>query len=344
MRLEQAEVAVVQALADAAAGADPRRQGPANREPHIITCVDVEAMYTEPPKFVIENLLTTPGVWTLVGSHKSGKTLLAAQLALTYQAGVPFLDWYKTLESRGVLFIDQDDPAGLATLKEILRRSPIAKDPSKFFTVTPANFTIGPNLIVFLEREIQARNLGLVILDSYTAMRPAHGAGLDIVKVERNELSLLDALAKKLGCIILLIHHRSHGNAALDWSDQAAGTFAIGAATEGEFHISRFRDLPSTAPERLLRVRGRRHDGLELVIRFRRETLDYEFVMEGPAAEIYPIIQQLRSTFAGRPFSPKEVCYETGMARATAHRVISRLTAAGMMARSGYGQYVLGAA
>lgn len=261
----------------------------------VVTLDELAKMKLPQATFLIENILTGPGAWSLIGSHKTGKTLFAAQLALSYHAPVPFLDYYRTLESRAVLFIEQDDPAGLATVRDILNHSPIPKNPLKFFTVEHADFVIGDKLIAFLEREIRDRDLGLIVLDSYTRMRPTHGAGVDIVKAEASHFGILDALGKRAGCVILILHHRSRGNAALDWSEQSAGTYAIGASTEGEIHISRFRELSATAPERLIQIRGRRSEGLEAVLRFRPATLDYEFVLEGAAATLYPSLVEITS-------------------------------------------------
>lgn len=138
---------------------------------------------------------------------------------------------------------------------------------------------------------------------------------------------------------MLVIHHASKGSAGLDWSDQAAGTFAMSAATEAQIHISRFRDLDTNSPERLVRIRGGHLEGTELVLRFRKETLNYEHVLEGGAAPFYPLLLQLRTLFANRPFSPKDLRRETGTSPATASRQIDRLYRAGALKKRGFGEY-----
>lgn len=319
----------------------PDKGRPKKALPEIVTVEALSKMELQQPKYIFEGLITGPGAWTMIGSQKAGKTLLAAQMALSYQRPIPFLDYYRTLESRGVLFVEQDDPAGLAAVKRILEKSPIPADPQKFFTVAGANFTIGLDLVAFLEPEIRGRDIGMVVLDSYTAMRPARTGGCDIVKAERNDFSLLNELAKHTGCLILILHHKSKGSAGLDWSDQGAGTYAVSMSTEGEIHLSRFRDLPITAPERLIQVRGRNCEGAELVVRFDAATLTYSFVLEGGAAQLYPHVLEIKRSFSGRTFGPKDLAQELGLARVSAHRLISRLMAAGAVLRRGYGEYVL---
>src|SRR5436190_20030115 len=78
-------------------------------------------------------------------------------------------------------------------------------------------------------------------------MRGPRQRGVDIVKAEQQELTEHDALAKRTGCAILLIHHTSKGSAGLDWSEKAAGTFAMSAATESQINISRFAEMDIAA-------------------------------------------------------------------------------------------------
>lgn len=113
----------------------------------------------------------------------------------------------------------------------------------------------------------------------------------------------------------------------------------MSAATEGQIVISRFHEIDG--PERLVRMRVRHGDDLEMVLRFRKETLDYEHVLAGCAASSYPLIRQISADFGSRSFGPKELMDATGISRATAHRQISRLSDAGVLAKHGYGEYVL---
>lgn len=115
----------------------------------------------------------------------------------------------------------------------------------------------------------------------------------------------------------------------------------MSAATEAQSHVSRFAELDSNAPERLVRVRGRHLEGTEMVVRFRKETLDHEHVLEGGASPIYPLVLQLQTTFGTQTFAPKELCQATGVSRATAHRQIDRLCRAGALTKRGFGEYVV---
>jgi hypothetical protein len=73
--------------------------------------------------------------------------------------------------------------------------------------------------------------------------------------------------------------------------------YAMGMAVEAQMQISRFAEFEVRAPERLVVTRGRHIAGLEMVVKFRVETLDYEHVLQGGAAPLYPILMQIRNIF-----------------------------------------------
>jgi hypothetical protein len=78
-----------------------------------------------------------------------------------------------------------------------------------------------------------------------------------------------------------------------------------------------------------------------MVLRFRKDTLDYEHVLEGGAATLYPVLLHLRTAFGCQVFSPKDVTHQTGSSIATAHRQINRLLRADAVRKRGFGEYVL---
>jgi hypothetical protein len=311
--------------------------------PEVLNVADILALKTPEPKLLIETLLPIPGAILLAGAAKSGKTVLAVQAALAVASGRPLFDYYRVLEPGPTLLVEQDDPAGAASVKTILQKSaePVAGIPFNLIERSP--FSFGLKLIDWLEQHITTHKLRLVVLDSYTALRSSRGAGVDIVKAEQMDMTMLDQLAKRTNCTIIVVHHASKGSAAMGWSERAAGTYAMSAATEAQIHVSRFPELDSSAPERLVQVRGRHLEGSELVLRFRKDTLDYEHVLDGGAASVYPLVQQIQTAFGTQPFSPKDFCQHTGASRATAHRHIDRLYRANVLSKRGLGEYVLSA-
>jgi len=309
--------------------------------PRVLSVADIFALDVREPEMLIAGVLPAAGASLSVGAAKSGKTLDAAQKAIAVASGTALYDFYPVMKPGPILFLEQDDPAGGASLKAILQKSSVPVAAIPFHLVTGVPYQFGPDLLAWLEDQIVGLGLRLVVLDSYTALRGSRPKGIDIVKAEQSDLTQLDSLAKRNDCAILVIHHSSKGSAGLDWSEKAAGTFAMAAATEAQAHISRFPELDGAAPERLVRIRGRHSEDLELVLRFRKDTLDFEHVLEGAAATLYPVLLQLRAAFDKQPFSPKDLSHATGQSIATAHRQIDRLYRSGAIRKRGFGEYVM---
>jgi hypothetical protein len=344
---------------DEAAKAGPSRVGgrdqptpSARRAPPKVLSF-AELMQVERPKvrMIFDGYpLPAQGATLIVGAPKAGKTILALQQGLALARGRHLFDNYTLLPpdggreaaSRGaVMVIEQDDPAGDASIREIAELSGGGALDTPFHVVPRVEFGLGPALLDWLEGEIVSRQLRMVILDSYTTLRGEHQPGCDIVKVEQTELSTLNALGLRLKCAIGIVHHDSVTGATRDWTRSAAGTFAMLLAVEAMIHITRFEEFDGMAPERLVRIRARHGGDLYAVLRFRERTLDYEHVLESGAADLYPLIRQIQDDFKGEVFGPKELTHATGFSLMTANRRIQRMRQAGVIQKRAFGEYVL---
>jgi hypothetical protein len=328
---------------DPAQDLGPSRAGQPARPvaPRVLTAADVLKLVIPAPDTLFEGFpVPRYGVSLIVGSPKSGKTILAVQEALSIASGAPLFENYRVKHQGAVLLVEQDDPGGAGSIKAILEKRAGAKD-IPFYLVERVPFTFGAALEEWLAKQIEALKLEAIILDSYTALRGSRRQGGDIVKAEQNDLMLLDELSKRKHCGIQIVHHASKGSAALGWDANAAGSFAMTAASEAQIHVSRFRDLDGAAAERLVRIRGRHAEDAEMVLRFQKETLDYTHVIEGAAAELYPLLLQIHSALGFTVFAPKQLMDATGVSRATANRHIDRLYRAGILKKHGHGQYEL---
>ena len=313
----------------------------ATRPPKVLGVRDLLALDIPEARMRIDCVIPAAGASLIVGAAKCGKTLNAVQIAIAVASGEALYGNYRVLESGPTLIVEQDDQAGIASIKTILQRSNIDVIPLPFNFVGPIPYTFGDEFIAWLHGQILELKLSLVVLDSYTALRAARKKGGDIVKSEQGDLAQMDALAKRTNCSLLIIHHSSKGSSGLDWSEKAAGTFAMSAATESQLFISRFPELDSAAPERLVRIRARHSEDLEMVLRFQKETLNFDFVLAGGAAAIYPTLLEIKSAFGSQAFSPKDLAHTTGASRATATRTIERLHRANALQKMSYGQWAL---
>lgn len=323
----------------AAPSHEPRKVTQPN--PKVLDVAEILALDIPEASMLIEGILPAAGASLIVGAAKSGKTLAAIQMAIAVASGEALYGNYRVLTPGPVLIVEQDDPAGAGSIKTILQRSGVSVAGIPFHLVERTDFQFGAEFLEWLESQIVKLKVKYTVLDSYTALRGSRPKGVDIVKAEQGDLTLVDAVGKRTNSALSIIHHSSKGSAGLDWSEKAAGTFAMSAATESQMFISRFPELDGAATERLVRIRGRHSEDLEMVLRFRKETLDYELVLEGGAATLYPVLLQLQTAFGPQAFSPKEVAHATGLSIATAHRQITRLYRANAIQKRGFGEYVL---
>jgi hypothetical protein len=308
--------------------------------PEIFSADQLLALSIPAPEMLIERLLPKNGAILCNGATKSGKTILATQKGIAVASGSPLFGFYRVLQPGAVLMIEQDDPGATASIRQILLRSPIATKGIPFYLVPKVSFTFGPDFLKWLQDQIAQLSIRFVILDSFTALRGSRARGVDIVKAEQDDLAQLDDLAKRTACALEILHHTTASKSSMDWTLQAAGTFAMTAATEAQVHLSRFPDLDG-APERLVRIRGRHCEDLEMVLRFRKDTLDYEHILEGGAATAYPLLLELRSAFGEQSFSPKDLSHSLGISIRSAHRQLDRLYRADAVTRPGHGKYAL---
>lgn len=314
----------------------------AQAEPPVLPLDDLETVAAPMGEMLFDTFsLPAHGLALIVGAAKGGKTVLGVQIAIAVATGVPLFDFYAVKVKGPVLVVERDDKSGVAAVKPQVMLAGCAKG-TPFYSTGGSPEGFGPAMAEWLEHQIIELQLKLVVIDSYTAIRSIRGSNSgDIVKLESAEVAMLDALAKKRRMAIALIHHMSVSGATRpDWTLAGAGTFAMFGGAEALINISRFPDLDS-GPERLVRLRGRRSKDHEMVLRFIKPTLNYQHVLDGGAAPLFPLLKEIQTEFGVRSFGVKELTDVTGMSRATAFRHVGRLCRYGALEKRGHGDYVL---
>jgi hypothetical protein len=296
------------------------------------------------PKPRIEKLLMQPGLTLIVGPPKSGKTVLAVQMMMWLAHGmVPgyekeraLFDYY-TLDPGPSFILEQDDRQGDASLKDFYKACRAAKGELDlpFFTETGTEMVFGKQLYDFLRTVKGDTGAVMVTLDSYTCLRPGRPAHVDIVKSEMLEFRQLSDLARELNIALTIIHHESKTASHLDAFSRAAGSFAVGAGVDTIIVVNRFNDAAEAEKERLIRIRGRKLEELDMVVRFEKDTLDYDWVFEGAASDEYPAVRQLEIEFGQCAFTVKQIISQLGWSRAKAYRTLQKMTYSGLLDKNG---------
>jgi hypothetical protein len=286
---------------------------------------------------IVEKHITNDAVCVLASPSRSGKTLFAMLIAMSLASGEALFGQFQVAQTP-CLFIETDDRRGKASLQDFLLRcratssgqilplEVVYQDPDNPDAVVP---TINdPDFGDWLKGEMARTKAGFCVLDSYTSLRGMR-EGRDIVKLEGDDMTLLSEIAREMHCAILLIHHDSKTSAHLDIYSRAAGSFAMQQATESQIIITRFPQLPDGDTARLVSVRGRHIDGHTMVITFQKASLDYDFVLAGPAAADYHHIRELWNEYPRAAFDIGEAAQAMGVAKPTAYRTLARIISAG---------------
>jgi len=322
----------------------PAHQPAPQREPvelpKRLSVGQVKALDVLPPAMMIESLFPATGLCLFTGAQKMGKTIFSAQTAVAVATNQALLGYYSILKPGPALIVEVDDPAGDASFKDLWTKWQVADD-ANVYLETSAPFAMGPEFLGWIESEIEDLKPHLVVLDSYLTLRPPRGKSSDIVHAEKEEMRLLDALAKKRGVLIVLLHHESSTNKAnslLDWDSKGAGTFALTAAVESQLSIGKFRELEGS-PVRIIRAKGRHIAERYLVVTYNAETGSFHYIMDGPASLHYPLITDIKRSVPQAVITPHDLTSEMGMARSTAHRTLMTLINAGAMVKKSYGEY-----
>jgi hypothetical protein len=290
---------------------------------------------------IVDGILLSPGLTLVSAAPKAGKTIFSVQLAFSVASRRPLFDYFSTTKQLGVLILEWDDPQGDAALKAFVERYPgrdnqpaVDEGPLYFCSRPKPMLTLSdPLFLPWLKAQIEQYSIGVVVLDSYTALRGLR-SGQDVVKLEAHEMTLLADLASELRIAIVLIHHDSKSSAHLDWSSRTAGSFAVGAAVDTLIRLSRFDDLDEGDGARLVQIRGRHLAGKTMVLRFREASLDFDLIYEGPVASLYPELKLLHDQFRGVAFTIKDVTSKTGWATSTGYNYLRKLTRAGILKKT----------
>jgi len=132
---------------------DPKPRG----APRILSVADLLALQVPPPSMLVESIVPGSGATLLVGAPKSNKTLLSVQIGIAVASGNPVCEYYRVLQAGPVLMVEQDDPAGAASIKDILQRSPVPVEGIPFFLAPRVPFTFGLPFVEWPEEHIRAR-------------------------------------------------------------------------------------------------------------------------------------------------------------------------------------------
>jgi len=166
-----------------------------------------------PVEFMVEGLIPQDGLVWLGGRPKRGKSLFALYLACCIAYGRHAVaGHFKVLKRPRILYVCREDSGGrvMARLADITRQWTEEPEPGRVRIVVRPKFDISqPEHMEWLKDECAEYGIGLVILDTWTALSPnADPLGA------ADQTKLAQALAQFtqwfLGCCLVIDHSRKN--------------------------------------------------------------------------------------------------------------------------------------
>jgi hypothetical protein len=136
----------------------------------------VERWEFPPMEFLVDQLIPQRGLTWIGGLPKLGKSLLALYLGLAVACDRErAADQFEIRDTLNVLYICREDPGGRlqARIQDITAPWGVRPAPGRFLAVVRPHFDINrPEHLAWLQAVCLERGIGLVILDTWTALSP----------------------------------------------------------------------------------------------------------------------------------------------------------------------------
>lgn len=232
--------------------------------PTRFTARQLAAMDLPEPRYAVQGLLPE-GLGVLAGNPKIGKSWLVIQLCLAVAHGSRAFGQYDVVQGRVLYLALEDNARRLQSRLKMMGET----DPPDDLEIHTQWKGFPPGLAE-LERWIkQNPNAGLIVIDTWTKVKPPRTGNNDAYHSDSQQLSEVHKLAQTYGVTVLLVHHLNKGASVQegDWIEQISGSMGMSGTPDTLWHISR----PRGDSKGTWRLVGRDIDEQELAATFDSE-------------------------------------------------------------------------
>ncbi len=177
----------------------------------------------------IDGLVLSATLNLLTGVDKSGKTLLALEMARSIQTGKPFLGHFPVRQGQ-VIALLMDDPPGLVK-ERIVQKMQLADDGIRLATHMDVPED-GRDILADLADEAVASRPALIIVDALYVLLYGNDDQLFSPGGMQRIIRKLDRIAEESGAAVLLIHHPPKKDPR-----GAAGSYVISAGSKSKLNL-----------------------------------------------------------------------------------------------------------
>jgi len=285
----------------------------------------------EAPAFVVPGLIPV-GLTILAGKPKSGKSLMAMDLANTCVNGGTFLGRFD-LHEADVLYLALED----TELRIQTRLNRLAEDAAGTGRLHFATECCRLDQGFFSDLESWLRQkpaVKLMIVDTFNRVRRSKRRGSTPYEKDYNEINELKKFADDHKIAILVVHHLRKSEAK-DLMDMIAGSIGITAAADAVLILQKERG----SDQATFFATGRDIGDFEIGLALNQANLTWEVAvpseqLTNERAEVLAILQA-----ANAPMKLGEIAAAVDKKRNNVHKLLAGLIVAGKVRKAGYGSY-----
>lgn len=304
----------------------------------LINASDLENKQIPPTNWAIENFLPE-GLTILAGAPKSGKSLLALNLALALSANAEIIG-KKSKTTKTVLYMPYEDSEKRLQerIKKIKTGLSINNISKTFFLEGCNPPKLDENVLKNIGEVINENKIDMIIIDTLgSAIKNNRKKGLSSYMDEYELLNMFQRFALDYKICTLLLHHTRKMKAE-NIFDEISGTRGISGAADANFVLQRNKYTGK------LFVQGRDLEDANYDLELDKENLTWRFQGISSSIKLTPEQETILNVYNKdfeKELKPSEIAKILEKEDTNIRPTIGKLLTMGLLKQNAYGKYKL---
>jgi archaellum biogenesis ATPase FlaH len=300
----------------------------------IRTAKELMMLDLPPITWVVPNLLPS-GLTIIAGKPKTGKSLLALNIAVAVSTGRELFSQITTNHSQVVYFALEDNEARLQDRIDMISGCYDAIVNSEDFksSLDIQRYDIGG--LEYLVNITKDKDVKLVIIDTWQRFAPPKTTTESDYEFTYRVFTELSRLAKQNDVALILIHHARKNKSDSNYTfDEIMGSTGITASVDTMMVLSKVQELQK------LEATGRDVESAELLLKFDKTTLTYTLT-NTPYDDVSPERQSIIDLMdkVKKEFTVSEIADTLDVPKENLKGLLSKMARTGQVKRIKRGVY-----
>jgi len=304
----------------------------------LVSATELESKIIPPSNWAIEGFLPE-GLTILAGAPKSGKSILALNIALALSSEVEVIG-KRSKTSKKVLYLPYEDSERRIQdrIKKVKVGLSIKKEPRAFFWENCNPPKLDKNTLHEIGALVKEQKMDMLIIDTLgSSIKNIRKKGLSSYMDEYELLNMFQRFALDYKISVLLLHHTRKMKAE-NIFDEISGTRGISGAADANYILQRNKYSGE------LFIEGRDLEDANYLLELDKENLTWNFKGLTSSVSISPEQQSILDAYNNdyeREFKPSEVAKILDKEDQNIRPSFRRLVELGMLNQDSYGKYKL---